>query len=557
MDIAPPPCLLRSLFPMKPFLRLVGLSAIAAAVHADPAPAPVRVTLKTKPAKMSYDREKIEAAPGAEVTIILQNDDDLPHNLVVCKPKADGTNDKGLDVAMAAWNLGEAGMKQNWLPTHDRILAHTAMVAPHESQTLTFTAPEQEGLYPYVCTFPGHATVMNGTLSIHPPLSPIKNLHYRYYTGDGLTKLPDLGALQSVEEGQLPSGKVDVMLHFKDRPKNFALEFEGALDCPKDGDYQIALGSDDGSRLWIDGKELLHLEGIHRLSIKEKKVRLTKGEHPIRIHYFQAAGEAELYLAWSGPGFNDAVLSVFDPEANPGKGKGKKNKEETEGLPLVVTNEARIYRNFIAGSSPRGIAVGYPGGGNICWDADQMNLALVWQGAFIDAKRHWTNRGAGDQPPLGVGVAKLGQQRALGVLASQTDPWVPAYQKEQMRDSDYTFRGYELDAQRRPTFKYEYRGVTVTEFFEQSGDFRKEDLAIKRSVTLQSKAPPPNLYFLALAGPIEPKGKAFIHDKTVKVTLANGEPIVRQNGAATEVLLPVTFKDGKAQFIMSYSWNLK
>lgn len=538
---------------MKRFIHPLLLAVIGGSAFGE-APKPVAITIKTKPAQMKYDLESISAAPGAQVSITLQNEDDLPHNLVVLKLKEGGANDKGMDVAMQAWNLGEAGMKKDWIPENPRIIAHTKMVAPHASETITFTAPEQAADYPYVCTFPGHAMVMNGTLKVSTPVPPIKNLHYRYYVaeqGQHITKLDQFASLKSVEEGQLPAGKMDIRAHKKGPKNEFAYEFEGSLDCPKDGDYNFRMGSDDGSQLWIDDKELLKIDGIHPANFKEKKIKLTKGEHHFKVHYFQGVGGAEFYFAWNGPGFTDTWLTVDESTQ-----KARNSKEETEGMPIVVTNEARIYRNFIAGSSPRGIAVGYPGGANICWDADQMNVALVWQGAFIDAKRHWTGRGVGDQPPLGFGVAKLGQQRALGVLASQTDPWVPAYKKDQPRDYDYTFRGYVLDAQRRPTFKWEYKGVEVTEFYEQSGDYKNQNAAIKRTVTLTAKKPVENLYFLAATGPMEAKDGAFIFNKVVKITVG-GDPLVRKNAENTELLLPVNFKDGKAQFTVNYSWSLQ
>ncbi len=533
------------------FLPSLLLAATVSLAFAEP-PKPVTVIIKTKAAQMKYDTEKVQVAPGAKVTITLQNEDDLPHNLVVCKPKPDG-DDKGMDVAQQAWALGDLGMKKDWVPENPRILAATKMVNPHAKETINFIAPETSGEYPFVCTFPGHALVMNGVLSVNVPVPPIKNLHYRYYTGEKLVNLPDFGTLKAIEEGQLDSGKVDVNLHFSKRKGDFAYEFEGAVDCPKDGDYTFTIGSDDGSELWIDDKSLIKIDGIHPLNLKDKKQKLKKGEHKIKVHYFQGGGEAELYVGWAGPGFAQVALSEFEPAG----GVKKNDKENFTGMPLVVENEARVYRNFIAGSGPRGIAVGYPGGVNLCFDADQMNVALVWQGGFMDAKRHWTGRGQGDQPPLGYGVAKLGQQHALGVLASQTEPWVNSYKKDQMRDPAYTFHGFELDAKRQPTFKYDFNGVSVTESFEPSGDYKKENAGLKRTVTLTVKAAPANLYFNALTGPMEVKGSTFLFDKTVKVTLSGAEPLVRKTtGANSEVLVPITFKDGKAEIIMTYSWNL-
>jgi len=545
----------RSVIPMKItsylFLSVVATSGIALA---DPSPPPVHVTISTKPAQMKYDVSEFEATPGAKVTLTLKNEDDLPHNLVICKAKQ-GADDKGLDVAMQAWNMGEAGIRQDWIPENDRIIAHTKMVNPHQSETIEFTAPDIEGRMPFVCTFPGHALIMNGVFFVRHPVPPIKGLHYRYYVakpGQHLQHLPSPDSVQSVEEEELPAGKVDISIHEKDRKNDFAYEFEGRLDCPKDGAYRFAMGSDDGSALWIDDKEIIKDDNIHPFGLKNKQIKLTKGEHRIKAEYFQAGGEAQFYLNWSGPGFSEMPLSVWEPAAD----ERKSEKERFNGIPLVVDKEARVYRNFIEGCSPRAIAVGYPGGVNICWDADEMNTALVWQGAFMDAKRHWTDRGVGNQPPLGYGVAKLGLQRALGVLDSQTAPWVPSYVKNQPRDTAYTFHGFELDAQRFPTFHWEFNGVKVDENFTPSGDAKKENAAVERHLKLTATRPIDNLYFLALKGAIEPKDKAFIYDHVVSVTMT-GEPIVRKDGGATELLLPITFHDGKAEVTMHYSWNLK
>ncbi len=70
-------------------------------------------------------------------------------------------------------------------------------------------------------------------------------------------------------------------------------------------------------------------------------------------------------------------------------------------IELVPSSRPTIYRNFIEGLTPRGIAVGYPQGGNLAWDADRLSLSLLWKGAFIDASKHWVGRGPGNQGPLG------------------------------------------------------------------------------------------------------------------------------------------------------------
>ena len=67
-------------------------------------------------------------------------------------------------------------------------------------------------------------------------------------------------------------------------------------------------------------------------------------------------------------------------------------------MPLVVKQEPIVYRNFITGAGNRGIGVGYPERAHLAFDANDLRLAMIWQGAFMDARRHWTGRGEGFEP---------------------------------------------------------------------------------------------------------------------------------------------------------------
>jgi azurin len=45
------------------------------------------------------------------------------------------------------------------------ILAHTRLLGPGEKDSLRFTAPEP-GEYPFLCSFPGHHTLMRGVFVV-------------------------------------------------------------------------------------------------------------------------------------------------------------------------------------------------------------------------------------------------------------------------------------------------------------------------------------------------------------------------------------------------------
>ncbi len=85
----------------------------------------------------------------------------------------------------------------------------------------------------------------------------------------------------------------------------FGIRWIGFLMVPETGNYTFYLGSDDGSRLAIGGKEIIDNWEDH--SIDEgwiyAEVYLEKGEHTIAVDYYEEGGGAAIHLEWSGPGF--------------------------------------------------------------------------------------------------------------------------------------------------------------------------------------------------------------------------------------------------------------
>lgn len=222
----------------------------------------------------------------------------------------------------------------------------------------------------------------------------------------------------------------------------------------------------------------------------------------------------------------------------------------TGKLELVATNEALIYRNFIEGAGSRAIGVGLPEKINFAFDANELRLALIWQGPFIDAARHRTGRGVGYEPPLGYSVVKWTPGPQFALLDSPGASW-PV---ESGRTTSGQFRGYSLDALQRPAFRYTFGDVAVEDFTTALPG--EADAGLRRTLTLSASKPVSGLQFRAAVGAkIEEKGNGiFLVDGKVRVKLTGGQAHVRESGGKRELLVAVEFKNGTAKLVEELSW---
>ena len=119
----------------------------------------VVITLTAVPG-LQFDLARFAVKPGMQVKLILKNADDMSHNLLITKPG------KRLDVVNTAMKLEEKGPEMNYIPASSDVLWSIPVLAPGQQQSITFTAPKEPGVYPYVCTFPGHGFSMFGAMYV-------------------------------------------------------------------------------------------------------------------------------------------------------------------------------------------------------------------------------------------------------------------------------------------------------------------------------------------------------------------------------------------------------
>lgn len=81
---------------------------------------------------------------------------------------------------------------------------------------------------------------------------------------------------------------------------NFSIRWSGLLRIPETAVYTIGFEHDDGGRLWIDGKQVVDnwRGGIHHDAVE---MRLAKGDHPIKIEFYEGLSTAGINLWWKSP----------------------------------------------------------------------------------------------------------------------------------------------------------------------------------------------------------------------------------------------------------------
>ena len=109
---------------------------------------------------LKFDTTQLTVRAGARVRLVFRNSDDMLHNFVLCAP---GT---GQAVGAAAMTLGIDGPAKNYVPESNDVLFHTALTQPGATDAIFFTAPSAPGDYDFICSFPGHAALMKGTLRV-------------------------------------------------------------------------------------------------------------------------------------------------------------------------------------------------------------------------------------------------------------------------------------------------------------------------------------------------------------------------------------------------------
>ena len=224
----------------------------------------------------------------------------------------------------------------------------------------------------------------------------------------------------------------------------------------------------------------------------------------------------------------------------------------TEPSKLVVRDKVKVYRGRSKVAGYRGIAVGFPGGMNYAFNAQNGALTAIWNGEFVTA--NWRSQGAGDFNPASKSIA-LAQDVGFLQLKSAGEAWPlsPVTTKEAPENPDplypknhgYAFKGYFFDPTGNPTLMYRCGDVEIEE------KSVAEKGVLKRTFHLNSPAKT-QVFFRALTGKIEAVDDTTFSNGELKVSVGDAKTMLRKFGDEKELLIELSLPAGKTNFTINY-----
>jgi len=124
--------------------------------------------------------------------------------------------------------------------------------------------------------------------------NPKPGIEYKYYEPEGEISLSSINSVPVKKEGITSTISEKV----KQREEKYALQFDGYIKINTEGVYTFSTLSDDGSKLFIDGEEIVNNDGPHGAVEAFGTAALRKGYHEVKIIYFDGGGGNELKVFW-------------------------------------------------------------------------------------------------------------------------------------------------------------------------------------------------------------------------------------------------------------------
>jgi cytochrome c len=162
---------------------------------------------------------------------------------------------------------------------------------------------------------------------------------YLFPAGE-LNSLPEIPAGREPDYGGVSSEVLLVDNSFAPLEHDFVMHLTGYITVDRNTKYDFRLMSDDGSRLSIDGQEVINNDGLHGAwPPQDGEINLTAGKHRVELEYFERSGGRALIWAWlphGGDFFKLVPAEILSHDA-----------ADLQNVPIFVAKETKV----VAGDS--------------------------------------------------------------------------------------------------------------------------------------------------------------------------------------------------------------
>ncbi len=232
--------------------------------------------------------------------------------------------------------------------------------------------------------------------------------------------------------------------------------------------------------------------------------------------------------------FRNISITKFDAPRAPERVANGNNPADPI---LIEASENTVLRSFmdLPGGSRvvHAVSVGSPQQVHYTYDMDNATIVQLWRGGFLNATPMWNSRGDGSSRPLGA-VQRFGKpMQSVAKLSNAQAAW-PA----DTAGTSYRPKGYILDDQGRPAFRYLSYGAAVTDVTKVMEDGH----GISREIRIDN--PSNDLYFrLAEAASIEEVSPGMYHidNQSYYLRLDNAKgakAVIRDQNGRKELIIP-------------------
>jgi len=136
-------------------------------------------------------------------------------------------------------------------------------------------------------------------------------VNVQYFTGFEWNHMPAFSLLQqrhAWNSYEFSLNRTQILPLFGKDTSTFGVIMQSYLQVDQPGSYTFYTRSDDGSKLFVDGKEVVNNDGDHGVIEKNSSIDLAQGKHLVKVEYYNGSGGFWLDVLYKGPGVPKQII---------------------------------------------------------------------------------------------------------------------------------------------------------------------------------------------------------------------------------------------------------